>query len=583
LTKNQLIKIIFDILRGLAHLAKHHVIHGDLKFQNILMCSCTSKSLSSLLTSKIADFGLAQFQLLNQVRRQLIQSLTYRAPEVILGSKWYTTAVDMWSLGIMICQAVYGRVPSKQRKSAIRLLTEQVHCFGGPPPAHDSHWVTLIRSKMNDLSQEGLDQERKMKRDSALYAKRVAEYDSYKQHRYHDGSGGGGGGHHHHHHVVGTSSTRRCYPGHSQHIIAPHHHAQPQQPHLPSFFHCLDKENQDDDEDEEEEDEEEEEEHGQAWEDMHMNHHDQVGAAAEVCKYRAKKLRILTRSLNCLNEILETVPFAGKSNRCVEHWLIHHEPASFIAARESWGIEDNQMLLDLVGDMLIFNPNKRITPKRALLSPLFKKYGFMLNHTEEDDNEEGETPKEEPAVVIIPGVSDSLLGTTTTSSTSSCSSSMNEQQQSCCSSVAPGLQRWMEECACVFGWNENTRQMGLKIMQDIVDAPWLGKRCLESETGSGSSLPPLRVMVVSLKPLHEMLKLAAVVCLMMAAKENEPHIHETPGGRGGCITAVCGILYDRKHQTMMQKQISEMELKIWNELQGKTTSRALIHRLATID
>lgn len=46
---------MFDILRAVAFLHKHHIIHRDLKFDNIL---CTDSELPFKI--KIADFGLAR-------------------------------------------------------------------------------------------------------------------------------------------------------------------------------------------------------------------------------------------------------------------------------------------------------------------------------------------------------------------------------------------------------------------------------------------------------------------------------------------------------------------------------------------
>lgn len=39
-----------------------------------------------------------------------IQSLWYRAPEVILGNLNYTSAVDIWSVGLIIDELLTGKV-----------------------------------------------------------------------------------------------------------------------------------------------------------------------------------------------------------------------------------------------------------------------------------------------------------------------------------------------------------------------------------------------------------------------------------------------------------------------------------------
>jgi serine/threonine protein kinase len=50
--------------------------------------------------AKICDFGLARYVTSNQnsLTRE-VQTLWYRAPEVMLGLKQYTSAIDVWGLG----------------------------------------------------------------------------------------------------------------------------------------------------------------------------------------------------------------------------------------------------------------------------------------------------------------------------------------------------------------------------------------------------------------------------------------------------------------------------------------------------
>ena len=54
---------------------------------------------------KIIDFGTSMF--LHEANFSYIQSRFYRAPEVILGTK-YGTAIDMWSFGCLIAELSLG-------------------------------------------------------------------------------------------------------------------------------------------------------------------------------------------------------------------------------------------------------------------------------------------------------------------------------------------------------------------------------------------------------------------------------------------------------------------------------------------
>ncbi len=56
---------------------------------------------------KVADFGLARKygDPLGDMT-QLVVTLWYRAPELLLGAKEYTTAIDMWSIGCIFAELI---------------------------------------------------------------------------------------------------------------------------------------------------------------------------------------------------------------------------------------------------------------------------------------------------------------------------------------------------------------------------------------------------------------------------------------------------------------------------------------------
>jgi serine/threonine protein kinase len=94
----QLIKsYLHQMLSGLAFCHARQIMHRDLKPQNLLI------DRQGVL--KIADFGLARtYRLPMRTYTHEIVTLWYRAPEVLLGSKLYTTAVDMWSVGCIFAE-----------------------------------------------------------------------------------------------------------------------------------------------------------------------------------------------------------------------------------------------------------------------------------------------------------------------------------------------------------------------------------------------------------------------------------------------------------------------------------------------
>lgn len=102
LAKNpRLIKtFLYQILRGIAYCHSHRVLHRDLKPQNLLIDRRTN-------ALKLADFGLARaFGIPVRTFTHEVVTLWYRAPEILLGSRHYSTPVDVWSVGCIFAEMV---------------------------------------------------------------------------------------------------------------------------------------------------------------------------------------------------------------------------------------------------------------------------------------------------------------------------------------------------------------------------------------------------------------------------------------------------------------------------------------------
>ncbi|CAG8529130.1 10129_t:CDS:2 [Diversispora eburnea] len=94
-------KFTFQLLSGIKYCHSHGILHRDLKPQNLLIDAAGDL--------KIADFGLAR-QLSYSLRplTHEVVTLWYRAPEILLGSMYYTMSIDMWSAGCIFAEMSSG-------------------------------------------------------------------------------------------------------------------------------------------------------------------------------------------------------------------------------------------------------------------------------------------------------------------------------------------------------------------------------------------------------------------------------------------------------------------------------------------
>lgn len=92
--------IMFQLLNGCQYLHANWVLHRDLKPANIMVTSAGEV--------KIGDLGLARmFQKpLHSLYSgdKVVVTIWYRAPELLLGSRHYTPAIDMWALGCIFAE-----------------------------------------------------------------------------------------------------------------------------------------------------------------------------------------------------------------------------------------------------------------------------------------------------------------------------------------------------------------------------------------------------------------------------------------------------------------------------------------------
>merc|ERR1712179_727444 len=119
------VKCLMDqLLRAVHHLHDNWILHRDLKASNLLL------SHNGIL--KVGDFGLAReygSPLKNYTA--IVVTLWYRAPELLLGIKQYSTHIDVWSIGCIFGELLHME-PLFPGKSEVDELNKIFKLLGTP-------------------------------------------------------------------------------------------------------------------------------------------------------------------------------------------------------------------------------------------------------------------------------------------------------------------------------------------------------------------------------------------------------------------------------------------------------------------
>jgi non-specific serine/threonine protein kinase len=164
LDANLIKSFMFQLLRGIAYCHENRVLHRDLKPQNLLI--------NKHMQLKLGDFGLARaFGIPVNTFSNEVVTLWYRPPDVLLGSRMYSTSIDIWSAGCIMAELYTGRplfpgttnedqlqkifrflgTPTEQTWPGISQLPEYKPNWAIYPPQHISQILPAIDALGIDL------------------------------------------------------------------------------------------------------------------------------------------------------------------------------------------------------------------------------------------------------------------------------------------------------------------------------------------------------------------------------------------------------------------------------------------------
>lgn len=154
--KHTYLKYYFkQILNGIEFLKNKKIIHRDMKPKNILLSS-NKKNI------KLCDFGLAK-QLETGIKRitTICGSPLYMAPE-LYKKESYTESVDIWSLGLILFEMIYGTHPFAQHNDveslSISILKNEIYI--GESSEVNENCLNLLRLmlKKNEFERITMDE-----------------------------------------------------------------------------------------------------------------------------------------------------------------------------------------------------------------------------------------------------------------------------------------------------------------------------------------------------------------------------------------------------------------------------------------
>jgi len=156
----------FQLAKALNYIHRIEICHRDIKPQNVLIDPETG-------VLKLCDFGSAKQLVIGEPNVSYICSRYYRAPELIFGATYYTTSIDIWSLGCVFGEMLLG-TPLFPGSSSSEQLLEIIKILGTPsdneilamnrdcqefkfPLVASTPWAKVLECRKDDVLDDGCD------------------------------------------------------------------------------------------------------------------------------------------------------------------------------------------------------------------------------------------------------------------------------------------------------------------------------------------------------------------------------------------------------------------------------------------
>lgn len=155
------IKIVRDLIRGLAGVHKHGIAHRDIKPENVLMYGDTPF---------ISDFGFSSIITMQEYQTEGVGTGEFKSPEILLNAVDHGLPSDVWALGQLILEFMSGEVLTKRKRNdtQTQFLIRVLNNLPKPMTSKEKKiFLSFIKSGKNVLA--------KTKYKGRSFSKRVSE------------------------------------------------------------------------------------------------------------------------------------------------------------------------------------------------------------------------------------------------------------------------------------------------------------------------------------------------------------------------------------------------------------------------
>jgi serine/threonine protein kinase/tetratricopeptide (TPR) repeat protein len=157
------VRMMALVARAIGYAHRQGILHRDLKPANVLVRSASGITATGADEPCVIDFGVAKLVGDDSMRTATMQGPAaatplYMSPEIASGATEIDGRVDVWSLGVMLYEALVGARPFTSAKSGMAATLElQTAITEGPIPRPSDHLPTAAPRALQRALEDDLD------------------------------------------------------------------------------------------------------------------------------------------------------------------------------------------------------------------------------------------------------------------------------------------------------------------------------------------------------------------------------------------------------------------------------------------